>query len=124
MRRPVPSSTHQPHHNATVTFRGIANLDAAVAYAMGHGMDRATELVVAGNSAGALAAFLHTDRIAALVRSASPGVVVRSAPGGGRVGGAGGYFLDHGTCTDKNRGTPNTPQWDANATYIFLFCLF
>ena len=116
---PVPPVPNGAAHsrNVTVTFRGLSNLDGAVAYAMERGMESASELVIAGNSAGGLAALLHTDRVAALVRAASPAVVVRSAPGGGTLGGAGGYFLDHGSYTDKPRGTPNTPQWDANATF-------
>jgi hypothetical protein len=44
-------------------------------------------------------------------------VVIRAAPGGGALDGAGGYFLDHGSYTNKPRGVPNTPWWDANATY-------
>ena len=37
---------------ANLTFRGIKNLDAAVAWALEHGLAEATELVVTGVSAG------------------------------------------------------------------------
>ena len=50
--------------NATVTSRGTKNLGGAVDFALAHGMDKATELVVTGGSAGGLSTFLHTDRIA------------------------------------------------------------
>ena len=36
----------------TLTFRGIKNFDATVDWALKHGMDKATEFVLTGGSAG------------------------------------------------------------------------
>ena len=105
---PIPGKPGQ-----NLTFRGIKNLDAAVAFALSKGMSTATELVVtgeclwlpkllliavcsngfdrcthAGVSAGGLSSFLHMDRIAAMCRQTSPAVKVRGAP-------VVGFFLDH-----------------------------
>jgi hypothetical protein len=65
-------------------FRGIKNIDRAVEFLLGKGLDQATELVVTGTSAGGLSTFLHTDRIASRV---PPTAKVRAAP-------VIGYFLD------------------------------
>ena len=86
---PVPGKTEN------LTFRGIKNLDAAVEFAMAHGMDAATELVITGVSAGGLSTFLHMDRIAARVRRNSPGVKVRGAP-------VVGFFLDHANFVNRS----------------------
>ena len=66
-----------PGTNDSLWFRGIKNLDAAIDWALLHGLADATELVVTGVSAGGLSTFLHVDRIAQRVRSRSPSVQVR-----------------------------------------------
>lgn len=50
--------------NVTLYFRGLRNFDAAVAWALRHGLDRATEVVLTGISAGGLATLVHLDRLA------------------------------------------------------------
>eukprot|EP00937_MAST-01D_sp_MAST-1D-sp2_P006165 g6165.t1 len=103
--------------NATVTFRGIKNLDASVDFALAHGMDKATELVVTGGSAGGLSTFLHSDRVAARAKAGAPALAtVRAAP-------VVGYFLDHdnflhtdGFSPDHTSGGPNTAQWSTPGT--------
>ena len=61
-----------PGTNATLTFRGLKNLDAGVRWALDHGMTSATQLVVGGSSAGGLSVLLHADRIAAAARERAP----------------------------------------------------
>ena len=90
-----------------LTFRGIKNLDAAVAFALEHGMSSATELVVTGVSAGGLSSFLHMDRIADVVRRESPIVKVRGAP-------VVGFFLDHSNFANKSATT-----YTAEMHYLF-----
>ena len=73
-----------------LTFRGIKNFDATVAWALEHGLTEATEFVLAGGSAGGLSTFLHADRVAAVLRAKAPNCKkIRAAP-------VVGYFLDHG----------------------------
>lgn len=104
--------------NATVTFRGIKNLDGVIDFAMAHGMVNATEFVLTGGSAGGLSTFLHADRVAARLHDEAPGCKqIRAAP---EVG----YFLDHDNFahTDGYPGGPNTPQWakpGTGANYTF-----
>eukprot|EP01063_Lacrimia_lanifica_P040597 TRINITY_DN926_c1_g1_i6.p1 TRINITY_DN926_c1_g1~~TRINITY_DN926_c1_g1_i6.p1 ORF type:complete len:386 (+),score=122.95 TRINITY_DN926_c1_g1_i6:66-1223(+) len=87
---------------AELYFRGIKNLDAAVEFALKHGMDRATELVVSGSSAGGLSTFLHTDRIVAQARARNPALEkVVSVP-------VDGFFLDH---DNYNHGAYNYTAW-------------
>jgi hypothetical protein len=86
-RWPVPNS------NATLTFRGIKNLDAALDWAFAAGnLGAATEFVLTGGSAGGLSTFLHTDRVAARVAARAPSTQqvgkIRAAPFTG-------FFLDH-----------------------------
>lgn len=65
---------------ATVTFRGIKNFDAAIEFALAHGMNDATEAVLSGSSAGGLSTFLHADRFSAAVTAAAPALTkVRAA---------------------------------------------
>jgi len=90
--------------NATLTFRGIKNLDATLDWAVAHGLDKATEFVLTGGSAGGLSTFLHADRVAARVKQESPNMKkIRAAP-------VVGYFLDHANFK-HTAGTPNTPSW-------------
>ena len=99
--RPEPWAV--PGKNTTVTFRGIKNLDATVEWALAHGLDKATQFVLTGGSAGGLSTFLHADRVIAKVRAASPAVVAWAAP-------VVGYFLDHDNFAHSS-GTPNTPSF-------------
>jgi len=105
--RPVPGSTT----NETLMFRGLANLDATLDYAFEHlGLDKATEVVLSGASAGGLAAFIHADRVADAIRArASKGVRVTALP---RIG----FFLDHDNFrhTTGYPGGPNSAQWSIN----------
>ena len=82
---PVPGSPGKFVH-----YRGLRNLDATLDYAFEHlGLDRATELVVTGGSAGGLSTFLHLDHIAERMKASAPScALVTGAP-------VVGYFLDH-----------------------------
>lgn len=53
-----------PGTNATLYFRGIANLDATVGRLLALGMRHATRIVFTGGSAGGLTTWLHVDRVA------------------------------------------------------------
>ena len=47
----VPAGGHDNiPPNATITFRGIKNLDGSLDFAFAHGMDEATEVVLTGTS--------------------------------------------------------------------------
>jgi len=81
---PVPSNTSN-----FLYFRGIKNFDATIEFAFEHGLDKATEFVLTGGSAGGLSTFLHADRVAErLAKDAPVCNHVRAAP-------VVGYFLDH-----------------------------
>jgi len=81
---PIPNKPGKSIH-----FRGIKNLDVAIEFALAHGMDKATEFVLTGRSAGGLATFLHADRVAERVRARAPDCkIIRAVP---EVG----FFLDH-----------------------------
>lgn len=92
--------------NATVTFRGIKNLDGVIDFAMKNGMTAAEEAVVYGTSAGGLATFLHVDRVANRLKVEAPKIKkVRAYP-------VVGYFLDHDNLRHTTGGNaPNTPAW-------------
>ena len=64
---PVPGQNGE-----TLTFRGIKNFDATIDWAMAHGLDKATEFVLTGGSAGGLSTFLHMDRVAARLEKEAP----------------------------------------------------
>merc|ERR1719329_775971 len=53
---PVPSNTSQKLY-----FRGIKNFDATMDFAFQNGLDKATEFVLTGGSAGGLSTFLDHD---------------------------------------------------------------
>jgi hypothetical protein len=96
---PVPNTNGE-----TLTFRGIKNLDATVAWALKHGLSNATEFVLTGGSAGGLSTFLHSDRVASQIRAVNPKIEkIRSAP-------VVGYFLDHDNYKHTS-GVPNMPSW-------------
>eukprot|EP00656_Telonema_subtile_P044991 TRINITY_DN51256_c0_g1_i2.p1 TRINITY_DN51256_c0_g1~~TRINITY_DN51256_c0_g1_i2.p1 ORF type:complete len:274 (-),score=52.73 TRINITY_DN51256_c0_g1_i2:227-1048(-) len=95
---------------AELTFRGIKNLDATLDWAFAHGLDKATEFVLTGGSAGGLSTFLHSDRVAERLRQQAPDIgKIRAAP-------VVGYFLDHDNFAHST-GVPNTPSFtEANYT--------
>jgi hypothetical protein len=104
-----------PGTNATLTFRGIKNLDAGVQWALDHGMSSATELVVGGSSAGGLSVFLHADRIAAAARKRAP--LLKQVTAAPDVG----FFIDHDNFAHST-GSPNKPSWGAaNFTAQMLY---
>jgi hypothetical protein len=53
--------------NVSLYFRGLHNFDAVVAWALQNGLNRATEAVLTGISAGGVATLVHVDRLAARV---------------------------------------------------------
>ena len=100
-----------PGGNATLAFRGLANLDATLADALARlGLKDATELVVSGSSAGGLATFVHADHVVEVVRAAAPKLAkAHAAP-------VVGYFLDHGTA----KGPADYPQsYPGRMKYVF-----
>lgn len=93
--------------NTTIMMRGLANLDGALEHALLElGLDKATELVVQGTSAGGLSTFLHADRIASTVREKAPGLKkVAAHP-------VVGFFLDHANMAGSTGTTgPNSQAW-------------
>ena len=110
---PVPgTNTTENPEGETLTFRGIKNIDATVAWALKNGLKDATEFVLTGGSAGGLSTFLHADRVGAKVEAAAPACKkIRAAP-------VVGYFLDHDNFAhDSASAVPNTPSWNhANYT--------
>ena len=72
--------------------RGIRNLDATIEHALAKlGLDKATDLVLSGSSAGGLATFVHADHVVDKVRAQAPGI----AEGAFNAVPFVGYFLDH-----------------------------
>ncbi|GMI55462.1 hypothetical protein ScalyP_jg7825 [Parmales sp. scaly parma] len=72
-------------------FRGIKNLDHALRWALQKGLDEATQVAVAGGSAGGLSTYLHADRVREYVwkeANLKEQIFVYAAPDVG-------YFLDH-----------------------------
>ena len=64
-------------------------------------MDKATEFVLTGGSAGGLSTFLHADRVAARLEAEVPTCKkIRAAP-------VVGYFLDHLTFSNSSGNVPN-----------------
>eukprot|EP00440_Ansanella_granifera_P019850 gb/GFBE01021564.1/.p1 GENE.gb/GFBE01021564.1/~~gb/GFBE01021564.1/.p1 ORF type:complete len:442 (+),score=98.20 gb/GFBE01021564.1/:1-1326(+) len=96
---------------ATVTFRGIKNLDGVLDFAMRNGMTNATEFVLTGGSAGGLSTFLHADRVANRLKAEAPKIQkIRAAP-------VVGYFLDHDNFKHTDGGRkPNTAAWSQPGT--------
>merc|ERR1712226_1184939 len=91
----------------TLTFRGIKNLDATLDWAFRHGLDKATEFVLTGGSAGGLSTFLHADRIRQRLLAHAPSCKhIVAAP-------VVGYFLDH----DNIRHDAN--NYTARMAYIY-----
>jgi|TARA_B110000208_G_scaffold5674_1_gene7296 hypothetical protein len=105
--KPWPIPGNASEH---LTFRGIKNFDATVAWALAHGMDKATDVVLTGGSAGGLSTFLHMDRLRAVMAKVAPAAVVRGAP-------VVGFFLDHGNFAPQTGLVPNTKEWESSANY-------
>lgn len=69
-------------------YRGRANLDAVLDSLFARGMNKASDVIFTGGSAGGLATYLNVDYVAERVRALSPSAKV--------VGlGDAGFFLDH-----------------------------
>lgn len=84
-----------------VHYKGLRNLDATLDYAFAKlGLDKATEMVVTGGSAGGLSTFLHVDRIAQRLKQGAPDCkLVTAAP-------VVGYFLDHSNYQQERSPPP------------------
>jgi hypothetical protein len=63
---PVPGNSSQ-----LLTFRGIKNFDATIKFALANGLDKATDFVLTGGSAGGLSTFLHMDRASEAIKGES-----------------------------------------------------
>ena len=76
--------------NQTLYFRGIRVLNALLDHLVDqHDLDKATEVLVSGGSAGGLAAYLHADFVGEYLRSkGAPLVKIKAAP-------VSGFFLMH-----------------------------
>eukprot|EP00035_Acanthoeca_spectabilis_P032346 m.18374 g.18374 ORF g.18374 m.18374 type:complete len:573 (+) comp5309_c0_seq2:589-2307(+) len=89
-----PNPWPVPNSNATLTFRGIKNLDAALDWAFSHtDLAEATDFVLSGGSAGGLSTFLHADRVATRMRAGAPKLA--NGPNKIRAAPFTGFFLDH-----------------------------
>jgi hypothetical protein len=99
---PVPGS------NASLWFRGTRNLDAALDTLLAMGMNNATRIVLAGGSAGGLAAFLHLDHVAQRLATQAPHARVVGQP-------LCGFFLDHGN--DGN--APENVTYPLQMQYVY-----
>ena len=98
LTNPTVWGPHPPHTRA-----GLANLDATLDYAFEHmGLDKATEVVLTGVSAGGLATYLHADRVAAAVRSRAPTARVTALP---KIG----FFLVRARGTQRVSNSAGTP---------------
>jgi len=89
-------------------FRGKKNLDRALDFAFAHGLGFATEFVLSGVSAGGLASFVHTDRIADRIRQSAPYCKVVAAPFVG-------FFIDEPQWPQQN-----SRLWREMSHEIFL----
>ena len=88
---PVNHTATKVTHN--VYYRGKRNLDAMLMYLrQQHQLDQATDILLSGGSAGALAVYLHADYIRSTF---SPLVKFRAAP-------ISGFFLMHNTINGTN----------------------
>ena len=87
---------HYPKTNQTLYFRGARILDAILDTLLeDHGLDKATDVLLAGGSAGGLSTFLHADHVGAYLRA--KGVPIKrfkAAP-------VSGFFLMHATASGK-----------------------
>ncbi len=85
----------------TIYYRGAYILDAVYKELfLKHGLDSAESLVVAGCSAGGLAAYIHLDSVCSKVRALNPSIRCLGAPGAGFFMGeekpySGNGYLDH-----------------------------
>ena len=101
-----PISTGPPH-NSTIYYRGLRVLRAQQEYLRAAGLDEATEIVVAGCSAGGLSVYLHVDKWAAAFPAARVTGLADS-----------GFFLNYDwQQRGPASGGPGSPQFPSNATY-------
>lgn len=70
-------------------FRGAASLDAALDLLLSLGMNKATQIVFSGGSAGGLTVFLHLDHVAERMKTEAPKARVVGNP-------VCGFFIDSG----------------------------
>lgn len=92
----------QPYENKTLYFRGKANRDATIhALLKDHGMNKASEVLISGCSAGGLGVYLGLDDMADIIKSANSNITVK-----GLVDSA--FFMDH-----KGRKNKPVPGYDA-----------
>lgn len=90
------------YKNTKLHFRGKRIREAAVARLMkDHGLDKATDVVISGCSAGGLATFLHTDQWCDVVRG--NGAKCVGMPDSG-------FFLDY---QNGNESPPSPPRENA-----------
>ena len=79
-----------PGSDKKLWFRGVPNLDATLDWLHEHaGLDGATEVMLAGESAGGLSTFLHADRVGRRLKAGSPSLKTYKAQP------IVGYFQDH-----------------------------
>src|SRR3989338_7326988 len=97
-------------NNATLMFRGIKNLDAALNILLEEfGLNEAEELILAGGSAGGLATYLHLDHVASVMSNRTNNVCKTS----GKVDCV--FFLDVG-----NEGfAPEGYTYPEQMKYVF-----
>jgi len=94
------NSSTAEYNGTTLHFRGKHILDAFIADLLGNrGLAKATDLVVAGCSAGGLATFLHADRWAAAMPA---GMAVAATPDSW-------FFLDYES--PASAGPPRVHMW-------------
>ena len=82
------NETVTTYQNTSLYFRGKRVREAAYASLLASGLDKATDVVISGCSAGGLATYLHTDQWCDAIRAAAPGVKCVGMPDSG-------FFLDH-----------------------------
>lgn len=88
-----------------LNYRGRAILDAEIkSLLFDRGMNKATDIVVSGCSAGGLATFLHCDHWADAIREANPSTKVACMPDSG-------FFLDE----------DRAPQYGSNMRNVHRF---
>jgi len=96
-----------PPHNATIYYRGARVRRAQQEYLRARGLGAATELVVAGCSAGGLSVYLHVDKWAEAFPSARVTGLADS-----------GFFLNYDWTTQQPAsGAPGSATFPSNVSY-------
>jgi hypothetical protein len=98
-----------PPYNATIYYRGARVRLAQQEYLRAAGLDAATEIVIAGCSAGGLSVYLHVDSWAAAFPAARVTGLADS-----------GFFFNYDYATGKpgTSGQPGSPNFPSNASYV------